>query len=64
MDDLIQTKIDELVSLVKQHAPTTATSFRLFQNCENYSAEYEFRTANQLRKAGISMRNLKGEFIK
>lgn len=40
------------------------TSVSVHINCQGYNTEVKERTPESLRKDGISMRNIKGEFIK
>lgn len=59
----IEKKIAELSDALTRHAPHDAVSFRLFVNCEEVEATLTTRTGAQLKKAGISMRNIAGDFI-
>jgi hypothetical protein len=59
----IEKKIAELSAALTRHAPYEAVSFNLFVNCEEVEATIKTRTAAQLKKAGISMRNIAGNFI-
>jgi hypothetical protein len=63
MTERIKLKIDELVALLKEDLSKNATSFKLFVNCEEVSYTVNERGAKDLKKAGISMRNVSGEFI-
>jgi len=60
----IQKKINELHAALKEHASNEAVTFSLFINCEEVRVEIAQRTYEQLNSGGISMRNLRGEFIK
>ncbi|CAB4171578.1 hypothetical protein UFOVP1007_50 [uncultured Caudovirales phage] len=57
-------KISELNEALIEYAPYEAVSFHLFVNCEEVEASIKTRTPEQLKKAGISMRNLAGDFIR
>lgn len=59
----IEKKIAELSDALTRHAPHEAVSFQLFVNCEEVKATLKTRTGAQLKKAGISMRNIAGNFI-
>jgi len=59
-----QIDIENFVAEVRKMALSTQVSFNLFVDCEEFIVEAKFRTAEDLKNAGISMRNLKGEFIK
>ena len=60
----IQAIINILVSTLKQEAPDKVVSFRLFVNSQEVVTEFSERYPDQLKADGISMRNLRGEFIK
>lgn len=60
----IQAAIENLVSILKNEAPDTAVSFRLFLNSKELVTEFSERYPKALRDDGISMKNLRGEFIK
>lgn len=60
----IRLAINSLVSAVKQEAPDRAVSFKLFVNSQEVVTEMHERYPDQLKAGGISMRNLRGEFIK
>lgn len=64
MNTEIQNKIEELHAALQSHAPETWVGFYVFFNCEGSQVEITTRTAEQLKKTGISIRNLKGDFIK
>jgi hypothetical protein len=60
-------KTDALMKELEDHfkatLPANCVAVRIFFNSQGYDLEYETRTAESLRSAGISMRNLRGEFI-
>lgn len=64
MNEDIQDKINELVGELRKSSEKTAVSFRLFVNCEGVDTEIAYRHPESLRQAGITMRNLRGDFIK
>jgi hypothetical protein len=56
--------INELVKALREESPEQMTTFRLFVNCEERVVETSERSPTELQNAGISMRNLRGNFIK
>jgi hypothetical protein len=64
MTPKIQTAIDALVDSLREESPEQMTTFRLFVNCEERVIETAERTPAELKAAGISMRNLRGNFIR
>ncbi len=64
MSKSIQEAIDNLVTTLQLESHKEAVSFSLFLNCEGMEVKIETRSALQLKQAGISMRNLKGDVIK
>jgi hypothetical protein len=63
MTSKITEAINTLVDALREESPEQMTTFRLFVNCEERIVETSERTPEQLKKAGISMRNLRGNFI-
>lgn len=63
MNDEIRMKIDELRALLIKEMPYTTTGVSVFVNCEECRITINDRTPYQLKAQGISMRNLKGDFI-
>jgi hypothetical protein len=59
-----QQKLNELIWAIRQEAPKNAVSFRLFINSSSAQIEYDYRDGEGLKRDGISMRNLGGDFIK
>jgi len=59
----IETKIGELRQVIIDSSLDTAVSFKLFINCEGADYSINHRTPEGLKREGISMRNLKGDFI-
>jgi len=60
----IQSAINNLISVIKSESSDKAISFRLFLNSQEVVTEISERHPDQLKTDGISMRNLRGEFIK
>ena len=63
MTTTIQTAIDNLVDALRKESPATMITFQLFVNCEERTVKTKHRTPDELKSAGISMRNLRGDFI-
>jgi len=59
----IQIAIDNLESVIREHSANTVTTFNVFINCEGREVKINNRTHEQLKAQGISMRNIKGDFI-
>lgn len=61
-------KIDELLEQLKLYMSTeldkNTVSISIFINCEGIQMTTRHRTPEQLKKSGISMRNINGDFIK
>lgn len=64
MTPKITNAIEALVEALRDESPEQMTTFRLFVNCEERVIETSERTPAQLKAAGISMRNLRGDFIR
>lgn len=60
----IQSAINNLISVIKSESSDKAVSFRLFLNSQEVVTEISERYPDELKEQGISMRNLRGEFIK
>lgn len=56
--------IEALMQSLKDYAPKETVSFQFFMNSEGCEIITQSKTPDQLKSAGISMRNLRGEFIK
>ena len=63
MNARITIAIDNLVNALREESPAFVTTFDLFVNCEEHVVKTSERTPEQLKAAGISMRNLRGQFI-
>ena len=60
----IEHEIQKLVELIRELAPSNATSFELFINSESYETKYGYHNAKELQENGISMKNLSRNWIK
>jgi hypothetical protein len=60
----ISEAVKALVDALREHSPKDRVTFNLFVNCEEARITTSERSAEQLKAAGISMRNLAGNFIK
>lgn len=56
--------IQEFVKKIRETSGDNVTAFSLFINCEEHEVKIKQRTEEDLQRAGISMRNLKGDFIR
>ena len=60
-------KTDELIAALEQHLkatlPESCVSAQVFFNSHGFEFEYTTRSAESLKAEGISMRNLRGDFI-
>lgn len=63
MNPEIDVAVEAFVHALRLHSPKTMTTFRLFVNCEEHRVETTERTAADLKATGISMRNLRRQFI-
>ncbi len=64
MTPKITNALDALVEALREESPKQMTTFLLFVNCEKRVIETDERTPAELKAAGISMRNLRGDFIR
>ena len=64
MNQDIREKINELQEAIFDYGDNDCVSINLFFNCEGLELKVNKRTADQLAQQKISMRNVKGEFIK
>lgn len=62
--DKVEQKIKELQEVLKKELSDETICVELFFNCQGYKLSINERTSEQLKANGISMRNLKGEFIR
>lgn len=64
MTQRITAAINALVDALREEAPEQMVTFKMFLNCSELRIETSQRTPDQLKADGISMRNLRGEFIR
>ena len=64
MNNAIQEAVNNLKDVVVRESGDNVTTFNVFMNCQEVRFDYSVRTPEQLNSEGISMRNLKGQFIK
>ncbi len=55
---------NNLIEIVREESSYEDVSFDLFVNCYGYNIRINSRTPEDLKRQGISVKNLKGEFIK
>lgn len=60
----IKDAINELVKILKIYSDDDVATFELFVNSEGYETKLGCRDGRDLEENGISMKNLKGEWIK
>jgi hypothetical protein len=60
----ITNAIEALVSALREESPEQMVTFNLFMNCEEFEIKTSSRTPKELKSSGISMRNLRGNFIR
>ncbi len=63
-EKLIQSKIDELRIVLEQELPNTVVSFEITFTGTGTHQRIEHKQPEQLKRQSISMRNVKGEFIR
>jgi hypothetical protein len=56
--------LEKLTEVLKQHAPKDAVSCDVFINYTGYEWSIKCRSATNLLKNGIAMKNIVGEWIK
>lgn len=56
--------IKSLIDAVKRHAANDCVSVNIFINCEGYEISYKRRPIDNLKKRSVSMRSVRGDFIK
>ena len=64
MSKLIEDKVKELREIVERELPESVVRFEVVFTGTNTSTHKTHRYIEDLNREGISMRNLKGEFIK
>lgn len=60
----IKDAISELVKTLKIYLDDDVATFELFVNSEGYETKIGHRDGDDLEQNGISMKNLRGEWIK
>lgn len=64
MSEQLAQALKSLRDVLQQEAHQHCTSVNVFFNCEGYRVVQNARTPGSLKRDGISMRNLRGEWIK
>ena len=64
MSEKLAQAINALRDVLTEESHEHCTTVSVFFNCQGYSIEYKTRTPKSLKRDGISMRNLRGDFIK
>jgi hypothetical protein len=64
MNTEIKKAVENLRNALIVHGDDECTTMTVFFNCEGYEISYNHRTADDLKNDGISMRNVRGDFIK
>lgn len=60
----IQRPLDQLLHALCQHSPETATAFHLYVTAKGHEVMLEHRTPDDLKAAGVSMRNLRRAWVR
>lgn len=60
----INKKLEELKEVLKDELDSHVTSVKIFINAQGVDMNIYHRTPEELKIEGVSMRNIKGEFIK
>jgi len=55
--------IDDFIKKLREKSSSTVTSVQIFVDGSNSEIVIKKRTPEELRRDGVSMRNLKGEWI-
>ena len=64
MNPIINQKIEELKYLIVSELSSTVTSVSISINSEGVEFKVRERSAESLKKSSISMRNIKGDWIR
>lgn len=57
--------VKSLIEALKQGAPTShCVSIHLFIHSDGYQVKYDIRNPDALKRAGISMKDIHGDWIK
>ncbi len=57
-------KLNELRAALEQELPQVTTSVSIYITCDGADITTSMKTADDLKREGASMRNIKGEWIK
>lgn len=64
MTEQLTQALKNLCDTLQTESHDHCVSVSVFFNCEGYEIEYKARTPGSLKRDGISMRNMRGDFIK
>ena len=64
MSNKIHEALEELKAVLRIELPESAVAARIFISGTECSIDIETRSSEQLRSGAISMKNMRGEFIK
>jgi len=64
MKNAIYEAMENLFSVVKEHAPIDAVACEVFINHTGYEYSIKHRSATDLKNNGIAMKNIAGNWIK
>ena len=64
MTKIIEDKIEELRLVLEQELPNTVVMFEITFTANSIAQSVTHKHPDQLKKESISMRNIKGEWIK
>lgn len=64
MSEQLAQALKNLRDILQAESHEHCTSVSVFFNCQGYKIEHNTRTPGGLKRDGISMRNLRGDFIK
>lgn len=64
MSQKIEEAIKNLRTSLQEECNPHCVAVDIFFNAEGYEVNYRLRTPGSLKRSGINMRNLKGDFIK
>jgi hypothetical protein len=64
MTEQLAQALEQLRNVLQAEAHEHCVAVRVFFNSEGYEIEHQARTPSGLQRDGISMRNLRGEWVK
>ena len=64
MSEQLTQALKNLYDVLQQEAHDHCVSVNVFFNCEGYRIEQGTHTPESLKRAGVSMRNLRGEWVR